>query len=76
MLELSDGLPVRIEPVGSLPDDNVSTDLPEMTDEEIRSVFETLGLAGLVLPTPAVNKLAEPLLFFPISGDSAPLKTS
>jgi hypothetical protein len=46
----------------------------EMTDEEIRQVFETMGLPTLqVAPKP---KEPEPIIFFRISGDSPPMKAT
>jgi hypothetical protein len=47
----------------------------EMTDEEIRGVFETLKLPTSPSPQPNADKQAGPLIFFRISGDSPPLDT-
>jgi hypothetical protein len=50
-----------------------STQNKDMTDEEIRGVFETLRLPVEPRPLPSPGKQAGPVIFFPISGNSPPL---
>ena len=47
----------------------------DMTDEEIRGVFETLKLPTGPGPRPDASEQKAPLIFFRISGNSPPLDT-
>ncbi len=43
----------------------------DMTDEEIRAVFETLELSTAPKPVPLVaQSIPGPIVFFPVSGNS------
>jgi hypothetical protein len=46
-----------------------------MSEPEIRKVFETLQLPQDRPAAPPPNQLAQPIVYFTISGDSPPLTT-
>ncbi|MCA1709075.1 MAG: hypothetical protein LC808_39675 [Actinobacteria bacterium] len=45
----------------------------DMTDQEIRSVFEMLKLPTTPVAPPQVQQPSIPVIVFPIGGDSPPL---
>jgi len=49
------------------------TQQQDMTDEEIRGVFETLKLSTEPKPVPLATQPPSPVVFFTVAGNSQPL---